>query len=107
MSTVVATLPGSGGGGPVGTILMVFVLLFVIVGLVVSVRFLLKRIRDSILPSPSNRIEAADGLPDEPSPRPLSVRELKERFMRGQISKADYDEQVRARQLDDYLKGKP
>lgn len=101
---------------------MIFVLLFLTVGLVVSVRFVLKRVKDSFLAG------RAPGAPAEPreaeAPQssgssslgeesaydegsgPTTGRELKERYLRGEMSKDEYERRLRALQLDEYLKGR-
>lgn len=94
---------------------MIFILLFLTVSLVVAVRFVLRRVRDSIVatrPTPEGaqagegRDGGLEGGPEDDDERPVTGRELKERYLRGEMSKAEYDQRLRALQLDEYLKGR-
>ena len=97
----------------VGPLVLLLVLLGLIAGLIVFVRALLVRLhgrvanaadRERARRGSSGVSRAAQGemLP-EGAARPVTGRMLKGRYLRGEISKSEYDARLRQLQLDEYL----
>ncbi len=116
MATILATAGPTDAAGTAGTIALVLILLAMTVGLVLIVRTLMVKLHNRVasqthrMTKRGNRTadSAGDGQETEEDhpvelPPAKSGRELKARYLRGEISKAEFDEQLRALQLSEYL----
>lgn len=105
MSTILAAAAPAGAAGTAGTIALVLILLAMIVGLVLIVRTIMVKLHNRVA-SPARRgvkSETPETGDRGELPPAKSGRELKARYLRGDISKAEFDEQLRALQLSEYL----
>lgn len=88
---------------------LVLILLVVIVGLVFFVRSLLvrlqKQIRRQTTTAGADEEAAERGARDGSIVDAIDGRELKARFLRGEISRAEFDERIRKMQIEQYLEG--
>lgn len=109
-------VPTAPAGGFIGPIVLVLLLLVMIVGMVLVVRVLLLRLQRQVrgaARSPEGNAGPSSG--DEigrnvdPSPAEtgtITGRELKARYLRGEMSRAEFDARLRRLQIDQFQEGK-
>jgi len=114
--TIIPAAAPTGAAGLAGTMALVLILLAMTVGLVLIVRTLMVKLHNRVASQTHRRTkrrnQAAGGRGDrkdaegdshEELPPAKNGRELKAQYLRGEISKAEFDEHLRALQLSEYL----
>lgn len=120
-SVMNAMVAPNGGGGLVGPLVLIIIFLLLITGLVVGLRLVLVRLHGTRVRRrrPGGEVFRRGGVaalgkaPDSASrPQPgrqegsdarLTGRVLKQRYLSGKISRAEYDEQLRRLQIEEFL----
>ena len=112
MTTILAVSAPGGAAGAAGTVALILILLSVTVGFVLIVRALMIKLHNRVAASVDRGVHApgehggrrgAGTRSEGELPTARSGRELKARYLRGEISKTEFDEQLRDLQISEYL----